>query len=103
MSSSNDAMPSTFVVARAGAELGARLRSFASSVLETVIAAVPAKPATRPFPMLLANVLATFMTPPPARGWHSAQLWLAPRPSHRAAPGGGRRPSGRLPLPSALG
>ena len=45
-------MPSTFAVARAGAVLGARRRSRASSVLETVIAAVPAKPASRPLPML---------------------------------------------------
>jgi hypothetical protein len=59
---SKDAMPSAFAVARAGAVLGARPRSFASSVLETVIAAVPAKPATRPLPMLLAILSAVFMT-----------------------------------------
>ena len=44
-------MPSNLAVARAGAELAGRPRSFASSVLDSVMAAVPAKPATRPRPM----------------------------------------------------
>jgi hypothetical protein len=42
-------------VARAGAVDGARPRMRASSVEETVIAAVPTKPATSPLPMLLAT------------------------------------------------
>jgi hypothetical protein len=50
-SSSNVLMPSNLAVARAGAELAGRPRSFASSVLDSVMAAVPAKPATRPRPM----------------------------------------------------
>ena len=48
-------------MARAGAVLGARPRSRASSVRETVIAAVPAKPATRPRPMAVARVSTRFM------------------------------------------
>jgi hypothetical protein len=58
-------MPSALAVARAGAELGARPRSLASSVLEIVIAAVPAKPAIRPLPMLSDRVSIVFMRPSP--------------------------------------
>jgi hypothetical protein len=58
-SSSNEAIPSTLAVARAGVSLGLRRRALASSVLERVIAAVPAKPAKRPFPTALASVPAT--------------------------------------------
>jgi hypothetical protein len=60
--SSKEEMPSTLAVARAGALLGARPRSLASIVLEIVIAAVPATPATSPLPMLLATFSAVFMT-----------------------------------------
>jgi hypothetical protein len=61
MSSSNSVMPSTLAVARAGAELGVRPRSRASTVLETVIAAVPTTPATRPLPIAIAIVFAAFL------------------------------------------
>jgi hypothetical protein len=54
---SNFSIPSTFSAAFAGAVLGGRFRSLASSVLDTVIAAVPARPATSPLPMSSASVL----------------------------------------------
>src|SRR3954467_9912407 len=60
-------MPSIFAVARAGAELAARPRMRASSVDEIVIAAVPARPAARPFPTALATLLTGFMPGPPPR------------------------------------
>src|SRR6185295_244460 len=44
-------MPRALAVARAGAVLAARWRRRASSVLATVIAAVPRKPATSPSPI----------------------------------------------------
>src|ERR671914_625664 len=50
-------MPRTFSAAFAGEELASRPRTFISMVLETVIAAVPASPANKPFPMLCASVV----------------------------------------------
>src|SRR5919106_1695985 len=60
--SSNSLMPSIFAVALAGAELGARPRRRASKVDEIVMAAVPARPAARPFPTALATFPIAFMT-----------------------------------------
>src|SRR3954468_12188562 len=48
-------MPSTFIAASAGAVLASRPRRFCSIVEETVIAAVPIAPATRPRPILAAR------------------------------------------------
>jgi hypothetical protein len=53
-SSEKPSIARTFAAASAGAVLAGRPRSFISSVLETVMAAVPAKPATRPFPSAAA-------------------------------------------------
>src|SRR5919199_788048 len=86
MSSSNSLIPSTLVVARAGAELAARPRSLASSVLESVMAAVPAKPATSPLPTAPASVLAAFLIrrPPSYVGGGSGSGRA--RTCHRRAP-----------------
>jgi hypothetical protein len=54
-------MPITFAAASAGAVLGSRPRRLCSSVLETVIAAVPNAPATSPCPIAAASP-----PPPPA-------------------------------------
>src|SRR3954466_124965 len=50
-------MPRTFAVASAGAVLAGRWRSFCSIVLDTVMAAVPAKAAARPLPTFCATCL----------------------------------------------
>src|SRR4051812_4913344 len=50
-------MPSTLAAASAGAVLKGRRRNFASTVLDTVIAAVPMTPATRPRPIVVASWL----------------------------------------------
>ena len=60
----NFSMPSTFRAAFAGARLGSRPRIRCSTVLDTVIAAVPASPAASPMPTFAANV-AAFMTGAP--------------------------------------
>src|SRR5215469_9917903 len=76
MSFSKDLIPSALAVARAGAELGWRWRSRASSVLETVMAAVPARPATSPLPMLLASFSAILICLPPSRALGLGPRWL---------------------------
>src|SRR3712207_6383453 len=58
--------PSTFAAACAGAELAGRPRSFISSVLETVIATVPAAPANNPLPTAAATSPSFVVTSPPA-------------------------------------
>lgn len=51
---------SAFSAALAGEELAGRPRIFCSSVLDTVIATVPANPATSPYPIPFANDVSTF-------------------------------------------
>src|SRR4051812_37008945 len=60
-------MPSTLAAASAGAVLDGRRRILASTVLDTVIAAVPMTPANRPRPIAVASSLAVMRAPPRAR------------------------------------
>src|SRR4051812_12831261 len=91
-SDANVLIPSTFAVASAGAVENARWRIFASTVLDTVIAAVPAAPATRPLPIDWATFVTVMSAPPWARARGGPR-----RPWRRGGRAGGRRRAARSP------